>query len=178
MLVYATLFIPVLFSLMVGINVLVWTKLRINYAFIFGEYNTTSTTNQSPTPRIVGLDVKSKIDYQQYIEVRRPPASRTFLPIIHEKIPAILLSTLCFSFWLSFSQIGSRTSLHTHWPLIWLGFNTLILCNPFPVCYRSSRAWLFKRFVSLIIAGVRRVEVCVRYPFLVATWTHRVTPVR
>ena len=37
LLVYATLFVPVVFSLMVGINILVWTKLRINHPFIFGE---------------------------------------------------------------------------------------------------------------------------------------------
>lgn len=71
LLVYATILIPVLFSVMVGINILVWTKLRINHIFIFGECGTTSTTSQSLTPRVVGLDVKSKIDYQQYTEVSR-----------------------------------------------------------------------------------------------------------
>ena len=42
LLVYATLFVPVVFSLMVGTNILVWTKLRINHTFIFGECCTTS----------------------------------------------------------------------------------------------------------------------------------------
>lgn len=37
LLVYATIFIPVFFSLLVTINILVWTKVRINHAFIFGE---------------------------------------------------------------------------------------------------------------------------------------------
>jgi hypothetical protein len=73
--VYATIFIPVLFSIMVTINILVWTKVRINHVFIFGEYTPTSTTTQGSTPRIVGLDVKSKLDYQQYAEVRCPLAS-------------------------------------------------------------------------------------------------------
>ncbi len=37
LLVYATLLIPVLFALLVGLNIWVWTRYRINYAFIFGE---------------------------------------------------------------------------------------------------------------------------------------------
>jgi hypothetical protein len=44
LLVYATMFIPVLFSLMVGVNILVWTRSRINHVFIFGECRTTSTS--------------------------------------------------------------------------------------------------------------------------------------
>lgn len=34
--VYATLMIPVLFSLLVGLNIWTWTRNRINYQFIFG----------------------------------------------------------------------------------------------------------------------------------------------
>ena len=73
------MFIPVLFSLMVGINILVWTKLRINHAFIFGKCSIASTSNQPPIPLAVGLNVKSKINCQQYTEVRRPRVSRTIL---------------------------------------------------------------------------------------------------
>jgi hypothetical protein len=36
--VYGVLLIPVLFSLLVGLNVLVWSESRINYVFIFGEH--------------------------------------------------------------------------------------------------------------------------------------------
>ena len=36
--VYAILFLPTLFSLLVGLNILVWSRSRINYAFIFGEW--------------------------------------------------------------------------------------------------------------------------------------------
>lgn len=35
--VYAVLLLPVLFSLLVGVNLLVWSRSRINYVFIFGE---------------------------------------------------------------------------------------------------------------------------------------------
>ena len=72
--VYAAIFIPVLFSLLVAINILVWTKLRINHVFIFGEFGPPSTVTQAPTLRMVGLDVRSKIDHQQYVEVRHPLA--------------------------------------------------------------------------------------------------------
>jgi hypothetical protein len=34
--VYGVLLIPVLFSLLIGINLLVWSRSRINYVFIFG----------------------------------------------------------------------------------------------------------------------------------------------
>jgi len=36
--IYAILFLPTLFSLLVGLNILVWSRSRINYAFIFGEW--------------------------------------------------------------------------------------------------------------------------------------------
>lgn len=37
LLVYATFTIPLLFTLLIGVNVLVWSKARINYILIFGE---------------------------------------------------------------------------------------------------------------------------------------------
>ena len=36
--IYAILFLPTFFSLLVGLNILVWSRSRINYAFIFGEW--------------------------------------------------------------------------------------------------------------------------------------------
>jgi hypothetical protein len=74
LIVYATMFIPVLFSLMVVINIFAWDKVRINHVFIFGKCDTASITSQSPTPRVAELDARSKIDYQEYAEVRHPYA--------------------------------------------------------------------------------------------------------
>ena len=71
LIVYATIFVPVFFSLLVTINILVWTKVRINHVFIFGEYIAPYLTTKAPTPRAAGLNDKSKIDYRQYVEVRR-----------------------------------------------------------------------------------------------------------
>lgn len=34
--IYGVLFIPVCFSLLVGLNVVVWARSRVNYSFIFG----------------------------------------------------------------------------------------------------------------------------------------------
>ena len=34
---YSIFVIPVIFSLLVGLNILVWSNSRINYVFIFGE---------------------------------------------------------------------------------------------------------------------------------------------
>jgi hypothetical protein len=83
--------------------------------------------------------------------------------MVRDKIPAALLSTLCYSFWLSFSRIGSPTVAPTTWPLIWLGFNTFVICNPLPVYYRSSRMWLLKRFGSLMVSGSKRIGVRVQH---------------
>jgi hypothetical protein len=37
--IYAVLAIPVFFSLLIGLNLLVWARARINYVFMFGESN-------------------------------------------------------------------------------------------------------------------------------------------
>lgn len=73
------------------------------------------------------------------------------------------MSTLCYSLWLSFHRIGSHTVHPTTWPLIWLGFNAFMLCNPLPVYHRSSRVWLIKQFARLLITGLKRVGVRIRY---------------
>jgi hypothetical protein len=49
--VYGIILIPVLFSLLVGINMLVWAESRINYSFIFE------------------LDVLTQLDYRKYFEL-------------------------------------------------------------------------------------------------------------
>jgi hypothetical protein len=60
--VYATLFVPVLFSLMVAINILVWTKVRINHAFIFGASPATPTRpSTDPTDRRIGHQVQDRL---------------------------------------------------------------------------------------------------------------------
>ena len=37
--IYGIFFVPTFFALLVGINLLVWARARINYVFIFGASN-------------------------------------------------------------------------------------------------------------------------------------------
>ena len=92
--------------------------------------------------------------------------------MIHDQIPTILLSTLCYAFWLSFSRTGSVEP--KLWPLVWLGFSTFILCNPFPINHRRSRMWFIRRFAELLVSGLKRVEVRTRRASPEATRTHEV----
>ncbi|KAF7316200.1 Signal transduction protein [Mycena indigotica] len=51
LLVYATFLIPVVFSFLVGINVLIWSNTRINYVFIFE------------------FDLRTRMDHREYFEI-------------------------------------------------------------------------------------------------------------
>ena len=52
MLVYGTLLVPTLFVALVGVNLLVWARSRINYVFIFGTspHPATKTLTRTGTP--------------------------------------------------------------------------------------------------------------------------------
>ncbi|CAA7264392.1 unnamed protein product [Cyclocybe aegerita] len=120
---YGILLIPIVFSVLVGINLLVWARARINYVFIFE------------------LEVLSRLDYREYFE-----------------IPSILLSTLCYAFWLSFSMIGSSTISPTIWPLVWLAFAAVVVFDPLPLMYRPSRFWLIRKLGRQFMSGMRHVD--------------------
>ncbi|KAF7763567.1 hypothetical protein Agabi119p4_8104 [Agaricus bisporus var. burnettii] len=49
--IYGVLFIPVCFSLLVGLNVVVWARSRVNYSFIFE------------------FDIRTRLDYREYFEI-------------------------------------------------------------------------------------------------------------
>ena len=38
MYIYGIFFVPTFFALLVGVNLLVWARARINYVFIFGTF--------------------------------------------------------------------------------------------------------------------------------------------
>lgn len=69
--VYGILFIPVFFSLMVGLNILVWSKTRINYGFIFGAYHSSCVDTISYP--LLEFDVKTQLDHREYFEVCDSP---------------------------------------------------------------------------------------------------------
>lgn len=69
--VYGVLLIPVVFSLLVGINLLVWSHSRINYIFIFGKSH--STFYRSIFAMVENftseLDPRTRLDHREYFEV-------------------------------------------------------------------------------------------------------------
>ena len=83
----------------------------------------------------------SKLDHREYFEV-----------------PSILLSSLCYMFWLSFSLAGAPTISPTIWPLVWLVFAGVVVFDPLPFLYRSSRYWLLRNLGKQLMSGTRRVE--------------------
>jgi hypothetical protein len=74
------------------------------------------------------------------------------------QLPTILFATLCYAIWLSFFGIGSQNISPTTWPIIWIGFAVAMLVNPLPVFSRSSRYWLLKNVLRLLVSGTSRVE--------------------
>ncbi|KAF5390741.1 hypothetical protein D9757_004545 [Collybiopsis confluens] len=120
---YGVISIPVFFSLLVGVNLLVWSRSRINYVFIFE------------------LDPRTRLDHREYFE-----------------IPSLLFVTLSYAFWLSFSLIGAPSISPDVWPLVWLGFTVVVMLDPFNVFFKSSRFWLVKSVLKLLVPGMRRVE--------------------
>ncbi|KAF7351257.1 SPX and EXS domain-containing protein 3 [Mycena sanguinolenta] len=121
--VYGVFLIPVVFSVLLGLNITAWSRARINYVFIFE------------------FDLLTRLDHREYFT-----------------IPTLLLATLCYSFWLSFAQIGAPTVSPTIWPAVWLGFTTIIMLDPFPILFKSSRYWLLRNVAKLLASGTRRVE--------------------
>ena len=65
--IYAIFFVPTFFALIVGVNLLVWARARINYVFIFG---TLPILYASPTLMpCTELDLRTRMDYRVYFEV-------------------------------------------------------------------------------------------------------------
>jgi hypothetical protein len=120
---YSLIFVPVLYSFLLGMNLVVWARSRINYAFI------------------LDLKVSSCLDYRRYFE-----------------IPSLLLSTLCFAFWASFSRLGEPTMQYTAWLLVWLTFAFFLMVHPMPIMAKSPRYWFIKTVLKLFLSGTRPVE--------------------
>jgi hypothetical protein len=63
------LLVPVVFGLLLALNLLIWSRYRINYVFIFG-----SCILSFASFRLIchpqGLDVRTALDPHEYLEVR------------------------------------------------------------------------------------------------------------
>ncbi|WFD29677.1 Xenotropic and polytropic retrovirus receptor 1 [Malassezia sp. CBS 17886] len=116
---YGAAFIPVLFALIFGLNLVGWQAVRINTVFIF-EWNASNALEPS-----------------QYFE-----------------LPALFLLMLAICFWISFAAPAATAIAPTTWPLVWLVVVLVLLLNPFPVLYRSSRGWLIMSLLRVMTGGV------------------------
>ena len=81
--IYSILLIPTLFSLLVGLNILGWSKARINYVFIFGASRVQARVVYDLTP-LAELDVKTKMDHREYFEVGLVPSVAHTQILIYE----------------------------------------------------------------------------------------------
>ena len=70
---------------------------------------------------------------------------------------------MSYAFFLTFFRIGSPGISPSYWLFVWLGFATILIFNPLPIWYRSSRVWFLRIFGRVISSGVHTVEVCYLY---------------
>lgn len=76
------------------------------------------------------------------------------------KLPAFFLATLICAFWLSFTLVGDNQPIApTTWPLTWLVMALIVLLNPLPIMFKSSRFWLMRKTGKLLLSGTKTVEV-------------------
>lgn len=71
---YGTFLVPILFALLLGINLMVWSRSSINYVFIFGM-NISVIFVKLGLTYCSELDTSTRLDYRQYFEVQH---SRVF----------------------------------------------------------------------------------------------------
>ena len=65
--------VPVIFSSLIGVNLLVWNNSRINYVFIFGVFRWSYLLVGCAADPVVPhaeLDLRTKLDHREYFEVR------------------------------------------------------------------------------------------------------------
>ncbi|VDB96026.1 unnamed protein product [Peniophora sp. CBMAI 1063] len=90
---------------------------------------------------IFGLDARNIPNFKKYFE-----------------LPALLITTLCYAFWLSFTRTGQRVMPPQAWPVAWLLLSLVILVNPLPILERSSRFWLIRNVARLATSGAHHVR--------------------
>lgn len=67
--IYGIFFVPTFFALLVGVNLLVWSRARINYVFIFGASCSLRAFVYLYEWDCAELDLRTKMDYRVYFEV-------------------------------------------------------------------------------------------------------------
>jgi len=118
-----------------------------------------SVISSSHVIQIVNLSQCTNVDWNTELEVLSRIDHRTYF-----EIPAILLASLVYTFWLCFAQIGAPpTQLpvpirSTIWPLLWIVFAVGLIVNPLPIMRRSSRFWFVRNLGKQFLSGMRPVE--------------------
>ena len=118
-----------------------------------------SVISSSRVIQIMDLSQCTNVDWDTELEVLSRIDHRTYF-----EIPAILLASLVYTFWLCFALIGAPpTQLpvpikSTTWPLLWIIFAVGLIINPLPIMRRSSRFWFVRNFGKQFLSGMRQVE--------------------
>ncbi|KAK4047730.1 Xenotropic and polytropic retrovirus receptor 1 [Microbotryomycetes sp. JL201] len=120
---WGSFFLPILFSLFFYVNILSWRRARINYVLIFE------------------LDVRNRIDSQQYLE-----------------IPALIFFVASLLFWACWSNFWPESISPSSYPLAFFVVAMILLLAPLPLLYPSARWWMFRTFSRLATGGLVRVE--------------------
>jgi EXS family len=102
-------------------------------------------------------DVRTVVDRRKYAEVWRFRYHIDGFITIHQ-LPAFLLMTLAFAFWLSFSGLDLKIA-PTTWPFAWLVLAVLIVVNPLPVFQSQPRRWFLRKSGGVLLSGTRPVTV-------------------
>lgn len=111
------------------------------FAFLVGVNLLVWSTSRINYVFIFEFDVRTRLDHREYFE-----------------IPCIILTALCFSFWLSFVRAMEDTVEPWTWPVIWLVFVTLFMINPLPIMSRESRWWTLRKMGRILTSGFHRVD--------------------
>ncbi|RUP44803.1 EXS family-domain-containing protein [Jimgerdemannia flammicorona] len=96
---------------------------------------------------IFELDLDDTVDFQQFLE-------HSFIL----QLPALFLFLLIQIIYLDFS--GMIPNLSQWFPAIYFCIVSTILLCPFPILYRSSRWWLIRTMVRILLSGFLQVEFC------------------
>ncbi|GAA5989572.1 hypothetical protein JCM10908_000534 [Rhodotorula pacifica] len=120
---FGACFVPIFFCLAFFLNLAAWTHARINYVLVFE------------------LDVRTKMDYHQFIE-----------------LPALLYFILSLFWWAAWNNFWPGHIEPSAYPLAWIVVALSIMLNPLPFLYPSARWWMLRSFLRMMSAGLVRVS--------------------
>lgn len=130
-------------AMLFAINLRVWSRNRINYAFIFE------------------FDPRHRLNYRQYLEVPLILLHRNVLACDTDwggQLPALLSLVFAICFWFSSMDFWNGRVKMINWPIIYLSIAIAIIINPFKILYPHSRLWLVQTVLRVLVSGAYPVE--------------------